>query len=180
MRCGDRECDGAGPPDPGPGRLRARYVEYGEGLLRELALVRLGADRDDLGVPDRLLELVDEVRSVYGAFGAGPNSELDAALARGEEVVDVTYTLPLHAGPFVARLNQVLDDAEELCREGRYLLTMPAPPEVAAYRRWSLGEFERQIAGHPPHPWPEEAERLGLTVDASCAEGDPARSGGGA
>lgn len=100
-----------------PVRLRARNTGYGKGLLRELALVGLGGDRDD---------------------------------------------------------------AEELCREGRYLLTMPAPPEVAAYRRWSLGESERQIAGHPPCPWPEEAERLGLTVDASGRQGGPARSGGGA
>lgn len=163
-----------------PVRLRARNIEHGEGLLREFALVRLGADRSEAGVPDRLLKLVDEVRSTYGGFGAGPSSELDAALARGQEILDVTYTVPAHAGPLITRLNQVLDDAEQLCREGRYLLTVAAPPDVAAYRRWSLGEFERQIAGHPPVPWPEAAQRAGLTPDGSCAGGDPARSGGGA
>ena len=28
-----------------------------------------------------------------------------------------------------------------------------APPEVAAYREWVFGEFDRQIAGEDPTPW---------------------------
>lgn len=136
-----------------PLALRARNLEHGQDLVRELALVRLGAGRRDTGVPDRLLKVADEVRSVYGAFSAGPNDELDAALQRGLEFYDVTYTVPAHVGPFIARLIQVLEEAEEFCRAGRYLLTLAAPPDIAAYRRWSLGEFQRQIAGCPPLPW---------------------------
>lgn len=151
--------------------LRARHAEYGQDLMRELTLVRMGAEsRDGASVPDRLLAVADEVRLTYGAFTAGPSDELDAATERGEEFFDVTYTVPDHVGTFLARLTEVLEDAEEFCRAGRYLLTLAPDPELLAYRRWLFGEFEGQIAGRPPLPWPGAGEAVGRVVDERSGE----------
>lgn len=151
-----------------PLRLRARSVELGNDLVRELTLVSLGADRSDAGVPERLLRVAEELRNAYGEFTDDPNRQFEVALERGLEQLDVTYSVPAHAGPFAARVLQAFEDAEEFTREGRYLLSLAATPDVVAYRRWSLGEFPRQIAGQPPMPWPEAVQGvLPTTTDAA-------------
>ena len=153
-----------------PLRLREEYLEHDQDLLRELALVRLGAERSDpCSVPDRLLSIADELRSLYGVFTTGPDAELEAAALRGEHECDVTYTVPVHAAEFVVRLGAVLDEAEQYCSEGRVLLTLEATPEVLAYRRWVLGEFARQIAGRPPTPWSAAREAEGAAGPPQAA-----------
>ena len=154
--------------------LRARSVELGNDLVRELTLVSLGADRSDAGVPERLLRVAEELRDAYGDFTAGPSRQFEEALDSGLETLDVTYAVPAHAGPFAARLVQAFEDAEDFTREGRYLLSLAATPDVVAYRRWSLGEFERQTAGHPPLPWSEVAqEDLPATTDPVGEDAPP-------
>jgi len=139
-----------------PLRLRARSVEHGQDLLRELALVQVGAGQpDSASVPQRLLSIADELRASYGQFIAGPTAQLDAALDQGLEFMDLTYSVPRHARPFIRRVVEVLEEAEEFCRAGKYLLTLAAPPDVAAYRAWTFAEFDRQIAGASPTPWAE-------------------------
>ncbi|GAA4985265.1 hypothetical protein [Kineococcus glutinatus] len=145
-----------------PLRERARYLQHTEELVREMTLIRIGAAQDaEQGarspLPHRLLELAAEVQATVGPFLAQPADEADAAAARGERSVDVTVPVPLAAAPLVERVAAVLDEAEEFCRQGRYLLTLAAPADVLAYRAWLLGEFRRQMAGEAPLPWPVAA-----------------------
>jgi hypothetical protein len=137
-----------------PLRVRARSMEHDQDLLRELALVRVSADSvGTTSAPSRLLDLADELRATYGPLAAGPSADMERALDEGREFMDVTYTVPDGLRPFLHRVLAVLDEVERFAREGRYLLTMSAPPDVAAYRAWVFGEFDRQLAGADPTPW---------------------------
>lgn len=146
-----------------PMDLRQRSVQHGEELAREMALIsqQLG-DADARAIPERLVRLVRDVRTTYAVYTAGPSAAMDAAVARGDPVVrEIVYTVPTAAVDVVRWMTRVLEEADEFCRAGQHLLTLAAEPDVIAYRRWTLGEFERQMAGEPPMPWPEYAAQHG-------------------
>jgi hypothetical protein len=139
-----------------PLRIRARSTEHEQDLLRELALVQVSAGSDGTsGAPGRLLRIADELRTSYGSAGVRPNAEMEAALDRGEKALDVVYTVPREVRPVLRRAAAILEEAEQYCRDGQYLLTLASPPDVAAYRQWVFEEFDRQLAGEAPVPWPE-------------------------
>ena len=144
-----------------PLRLRERANQHGAELVRELALVQIGAqEHHSDSVPRRLLDVADEVRATYGVFSQQPEDEMEAALDDGREDVDVTYRIPRHVVPFLHRLRGILAEADEYCRHGE-LLTMAPPADVLAYREWIFEEFERQVAGLPPRPWRDVAAGTG-------------------
>lgn len=58
----------------------------------------------------------------------------------------------MEAAEGAARLESLLDEADEFCRAGD-LLTLAATGEGVAFRRWFLHEFVRQIDGRPPRAW---------------------------
>jgi hypothetical protein len=159
-----------------PLRVRARALEHDQDLLRELALVRVAAETTgSTSAPERLLDLADELRATYGPVAAGPTADMDTALAQGREFMDVAFTVPAGLGPFLHRVTAALDEVEQFAREGRYLLTMSAPPDIAAYRAWVFSEFDRQIAGEAPVPWPgaavDDARPAGRAAAAAAADG---------
>jgi hypothetical protein len=137
-----------------PLRVRSRAMEHDQDLLRELALVRVAAEATGTtSAPERLLDLADELRATYGPVAAGPSEAMDEALEAGREFMDVTFTVPGDLRPFLHRITEALDEVEQFAREGRYLLTSSAPPDVAAYRAWVFSEFDRQLTGEDPVPW---------------------------
>ena len=138
-----------------PLELRQRFSDHGDGLLRELALITIGATRPDqhADVPARLLALADELAQVFLPMTADPTRALQAAIDRGEHSVDLDLVLPVAIVDFLRRLDVALDAADELCRESHLLLTVPADDELVAYRRWVVTEFERQADGAAPTPW---------------------------
>lgn len=129
--------------------VHARAVEHHEELLREFQLLALDESRD---VPRRLAALVAEFVASYGSLGISAAAERDAARARGETTVDLTYHVPPALGEACDRLDRMFDEADAFCRQDR-LLTLAADPEIAAFRHWSLGEFTAQIGGAAPTPW---------------------------
>jgi len=132
--------------------------EHGDELMRELALIAArshsGGGPDASAVPVRLTGLVEELRARFSGFTLGPTSALGEAAGRGDATIDVVYTLPREAGQAASDLGVLLDEADEFCRAGD-LLTLSTPPEAVAFRRWFLGEFVRQVDGHPPISWPD-------------------------
>lgn len=135
-----------------PVDLQARAEQWHDDLMREFALIDL-QEGNGQSVPARLLALVVELRSKYSSFGESARQELDAARQRGEQSLDVTYTMPAGAADEVANFDRLLDEADSFCRSGD-LLTLAAPPELAAFRRWFLREFIVQLRGGEPTPWP--------------------------
>ncbi|MCI2238732.1 SpoIIE family protein phosphatase [Paenibacillus sp. TRM 82003] len=164
-----------------PLRLRAEHLRCTEALLRELALVRIGARHETSAtLPQRLLGLAAELQSTYAPLLTQPVADLDAATAAGCEHCDVTYRVPAGAADFARRALGALEEADEFCRAERHLLTLPAPPGVVAYRRWLVGEFVHQVSGGEPRPWrpPEPQQPAAATVGRAGADGRAPAGGG--
>ena len=128
-------------------------VEHHEELMREFRLMSLDPPRAG-DVPHRLVELIAELTAVYGGVTGATDAERDAARARGETTIDLTYRVPPDVGAACRRLDAMLDEADEFCRAD-HLLTLAAPPEIAAMRKWYLTEFANQLDGAAPVPWSE-------------------------
>jgi hypothetical protein len=146
--------------------VRERSRQHGADLLREMALIQLGqaSGTTDRQVPARLQELARELDTAYGPYIASSTDQMEDALDRGEESLDeVVYRLPRSAAAFVQRIADLLAEVETYCESDAHLLTLAPPPDVAAYRQWSIEEVLRQHDGAAPRPWPTFAAAQGLT-----------------
>lgn len=136
-----------------PVELHRRAGEHAEALRRELAFVEHARGAD--AAPARLEALTTELAGRYGGLTTAQSDQITKAIAAGEPTIDLEYELPGDVADATAHLGKLLDELDELCREGA-LLTMVTPPDLLAYRRWLLGEFEGQIRERrPPEPWRE-------------------------
>ncbi|HYO38897.1 MAG TPA: ATP-binding protein [Nocardioidaceae bacterium] len=125
--------------------MRLQYEE----LRRELRLLAL-SHGTEYPFAQRLAELTTRVeRERHHSSGA---DRLSAAITHGVDRVDVVYDVPASSPATMARLRDVLDEADEFCRE-QQLLVAPPTPQMVALRSWYLGEFERQGRGEDPLPW---------------------------
>lgn len=135
-----------------PVRIHEATSEHGDALRREFALMREARpDADE--VPQRLHALIEQLSERFSGFNDEAEERLRVAVERGEPTVDLTFRVPVEARDGALQLDALFDDAEEFCRSGTHLLTLVAPPEVIAYRRWFLGQFVTQIDGADPVPW---------------------------
>lgn len=138
-----------------PLELMQEASEHQDELRREFALIQQSSSLDEASVPLRLLRLVDELGVLFAAFSEGPRSTVAAALERGDDVIDLEYRIPPHAREACIHLGELLDDADEFCRNGEHLVTLATEAGPLALRRWFLGEFVAQIDGADPTPWDE-------------------------
>ncbi|MDP9436560.1 MAG: hypothetical protein M3P93_15735 [Actinomycetota bacterium] len=139
-----------------PVQVWAAAQEHFDGLLREFALMTAeqGAESlGGLGVPARLLELVGRLQQQYAGTSDVQRAALFAAAEAGRTTLDLTYRVPRSAAGACQHLDAMLDEADEYCRAGQHLLTLAAPPDQVAFRKWYLSEFVAQIRGAEPVPW---------------------------
>lgn len=129
--------------------------EHQDELKREFSLIQQSSSLDEASVPRRLLRLVDELAEHFAAFSEEPRSTLAAALERGDETIDLEYRIPAQAREACLHLGELLDEADEFCRNGEHLLTLATAEGPLLLRRWFLGEFVAQIDGAEPTPWDE-------------------------
>jgi hypothetical protein len=135
-----------------PLQVWQRTQEHVDGLLREFALIAQD-DEARAATPGRLLALVQELSAGFGSFSEAQVIEMQAALARGETEIDMTYQVPAAAAPAAQQLGDMLDEADDYCRRGDHLLTLATPDEELRFRRWFISEFVDQLGGAPPTPW---------------------------
>ena len=135
-------------------RSRAHFDE----LMREFQLVGFGvaSGTSERPVPARLMDLVTEMTSRYAAQIEAIDAVRTAAIARGEQSIDMSYEVPAAVKPLLEQLTAVLLECDEYCRQGEHLLTLATPPDVASFREWNIGEIMRQLDGQPSTPWPGE------------------------
>ena len=134
--------------------LWERASQYTDELLREFALITIGAQQGGTGVPQQLLDLVSGLQAGYQGVGDEATLERQAALAAGETSADLEYQVPTAVADACRDLGRLLDESDDYCRSGE-LMTLPSPEDQRAFRRWYLGEFIRQAAGEPPIAWPD-------------------------
>jgi hypothetical protein len=103
-------------------------------------------------VPTRLIELTQILGVQYGGAAARPDEEVDAALARGDETIDLTYVVPAHVVDGANTLSALMAEADEFCRTEQ-LLTLARSSVLFDFAEWYIGEFRRQVAGEQPQPW---------------------------
>jgi hypothetical protein len=135
-----------------PLRLLAEGREQHDEVMREFAVLALDEELDRNQVPKRMLELIDVLGRRYAARAAAPDAQIDAAIARGEQTIDVIYHVPAHLTEAADQLQALMDEADEFCRN-QQMLALARSPQQVAFQRWYLEEFRRQIAGQPPRPW---------------------------
>ena len=126
--------------------FRNRYSE----LRRELRLLSLSHGNDypvARELSDLFLQVEAERRQAKGV------NRLDEAIDQGKDEIDVEYLVPPSTPASMGRLLEMLEKADEFCREQR-LLALAASPQQLHLQRWYLGEFVRQGAGEEPRPWP--------------------------
>jgi hypothetical protein len=137
-----------------PVELHLRAGQHYDELFREFTLLSDETVKD--AVPTRVLAFVEQVQTRYAGFAVGNRQEIGKAVAEGREAVDLVYRLPAAVGPVCADLLRHLEEADAFCRQGE-LLTLAAPPEVAGYVAWFLGEFIEQVEGRAPTPYRDPA-----------------------
>jgi len=134
-----------------PVRVLVAGRQHHDELMHEFAILAV-AESSPSHLPRRLLELVDTLGTRYAGAAERPDSEVDAALERGEDSVDLTYHVPSHVVDAADRLGALMDEADEFCRSEE-LLTLQRSEVQRRFARWYLDEFRRQIAGEPPQAW---------------------------
>ncbi|GAC1608824.1 MAG: hypothetical protein NVS3B26_07380 [Mycobacteriales bacterium] len=135
-----------------PVRVLVAGREHHDELMREFALLALGGATNGRNVPARLLALTQTLGVRYGGAASRPDELIDAALARGEDTIELSYRVPAHICEAASTLDQLLQEADDFCR-AEQLLTLERSPVVIAFGQWYCEEFQRQVAGQPPRPW---------------------------
>jgi anti-anti-sigma factor len=135
-----------------PVEIWRRFSAHLEAIQREFDIVK--ADLPRGSVPHQLSDLLEELDLRYAGVGDASRQELYAAAERGESHIDLVYRVPPDVAGASQRLEEMLDAVDEFCRVGDRLLTLATPPDLVAFRTWSLGEFTRQLElGREPMPW---------------------------
>jgi hypothetical protein len=140
-------------------------IEEYEGIIREFRLIVAADSAPQSTPPARLLELIGELDGRYSGFSQAQSAELERAIATGSPSIDLVYELPRTVGEACLALNAMLDEADEFCREGAWLLSLVPSPGTVAFRRWFLAEFARQCDGSEPIPFADSDERREMTKD---------------
>lgn len=133
-----------------PLRLAERAREWFEALVREFDII--ASESHVESPPQRLVELVADVRHRFSRFSAPSDTAMDRAAAEGRASYDVRLLLPEAAGGAATELLERIGEAVRFCEEGE-LLTLSAPDDVLRFATWYLTEVARQIEGATARPW---------------------------
>jgi hypothetical protein len=136
-------------------RVPVRILDAGrrhhQELMHEFAMLAVAEDLTD-DLPQRMLELIDTLGRQYAETGDAPNAEVDAALARGDATVDLSYEVAEHVVEAADNLESLMAEADVFCLREQ-MLTLQRSELVRRFSSWYLDEFRRQIHGEPPNPW---------------------------
>lgn len=126
--------------------LMLRSNQHLRDLMAEMRVIASGekTHSNDRPLPAELAEAVDSILSQYAAVAEATNRIAEEASQRGESNVRVEMTLPKEASGAARQILSAIEHADEYCRDGT-LLTLPAPEDVAAFRRSYIGEIIRQL-----------------------------------
>ena len=131
--------------------MRAR--QHSDEVTREFAHI-VSPATDQERVPERLLELSQQLSGQYASYSGAVMDEVEAATERGEKEMHVVYRLPQSAGNGARLLGDMWDAVDQFCKDGQ-LLALETPPEAKLFRRWFLDQFITQAEGVDPVSWPE-------------------------
>jgi hypothetical protein len=138
-----------------PLRLFIDFQRHYRELRREVRLLAL-AHESEYPLARDLAELFGTLeRDLRDGLGA---RQIDDALQSGSPTADLALSMPRESASMVGRFIELLDLADDFCRQQR-LLSLARTPDQARFQRWFLGELVRQQAGEPPVAWQDAPVR---------------------
>lgn len=155
-----------------PVAVHAAATEHLEELRREFLLILDTSPQED-SVPRRVADLAMRLAELFDGLGSSENAELAAAVARGDESIDLTYFVPSLWAVACGAILDAIAEVDAYCRRGD-LLTLAISDEHHRYLRWVFGEFIRQVDGAAPTSWEEWV--LSEPLPAVSASGGPVRA----
>lgn len=136
-----------------PLRMFVEFQRHHRELRREVRLLALAHETD--------YPLAKDLSDLFGALdrdlreGIGAD-QIDQAVASGAATADLQVAMPRQTAATIGRFIELLDLADEFCREKR-LLSLARTPDQQRFQRWFLSEFVRQEQGSPARPWQDAA-----------------------
>jgi anti-sigma regulatory factor (Ser/Thr protein kinase) len=131
--------------------LYVGFQQHFRELRREVRLLSL-AHQSDYPLAKSLSDLFGSLdRQLRDGIGV---EQIEAALARGNESTDLVVHMPRATAETLSRFVELLDLADEFCREER-LLSLARSAQQRKFQVWFLCEFVRQAKGEPPLSWLE-------------------------
>lgn len=130
-----------------PVRVFLESQDHQHELIRELQLIGIGGSLDAgvVRVSRRLAHLISGVLSEYEAVRSATRDQALAALDRGDHVVTLRVPVFPGIGDALREWLRLLEEADELCRQGELLLLAPSP-EVRRLRRWYVEQVTARLA----------------------------------
>lgn len=136
-----------------PLRRGVRLREHREAVLRELRLLSLTHAITDPGTAARADAVGDQLAEQYAGHLRPAQARVLQAVAAGEDSTDLDYPrLPDHPG-ILERWRRNEQELERLIA-ATGVAVLAAPVELRELADWMLVEFERQVTGGEPRPWP--------------------------
>ena len=124
-----------------PTELLLAAKAHVDNVVRELMLASSGAESGMTGaVPASLATLVHDVVNHFAEARQAIKRQALSAAQRGEERATLRLTLPADAAEAGERYLAALEEADAYGRASR-LLTLAAPPQHAAFRRWYVSSL---------------------------------------
>jgi hypothetical protein len=148
-----------------------------DALLRELALMTMGVELDDVDGAELVAlrsDLVD-LREVFATFRPMVTTQVGERDGNSSEVYDLTLELPAGLAARADQGNELFDRLEARCGQGLVLLARP-PVLASGFRRWFLLEVANQLRSGPATAWPQWWEAHG-DGSAPVPETEPAPLG---
>lgn len=138
-----------------PVRLFADFNHHLRELHREVRLLAL-AHREEYPLAAQLSELFADLFDRLHIVPMHP--AVTEALSRGAEVTDLQVRISADSVDSVQRLLELLDLADDFCRQER-LLSLARSAQQRDFQRWLLGEYVGQADGLAPMTWASAAPR---------------------
>lgn len=132
-----------------PLRAYVGFHNHFRELRREVRLLSL-AHAERYPLASHLTQLFAALeRQLRDGIG---QAQLGRAIAAGAETADLHVQIPRAASVTIQQFVDLLDLADEFCRQER-LLALARTPAQRRFQRWFLGEYVRQSHGARPTPW---------------------------
>ena len=134
-----------------PLKLYISFQHHFRELRREVRLLSLAHES--------AYPLAKDLSDLFGSLerqlrdGIG-SEQVEAAVADGVRETDLVVHMSRADAQKLDRFAELLDLADEFCREER-LLSLARTPEQRRFQSWFLNEFVRQADGGAPIPWRE-------------------------
>jgi hypothetical protein len=129
-------------------RIRVAEVIY------EFQIGRKGLRGAHAAAGREVTTALDELLSDFADQREAARSQALAARSARQDRVNIAQWLPVEAAGASHRALQLMERADDLCREA-FLLDLVVSDDIAVLRRWWTGEVSEQLTtGRPPRPCP--------------------------